>query len=151
MQAFTISKAAHEAGVGVETIRFYERRGLIEQPDKPGHTGYRRYSAETVRRIRFIRKAQQIGFSLREIQELLWLRADPSADCGDVRQKAASKINEVDEKISELKKIRKALERVIADCPGQGALKGCTILEALQDGERPENKVSSNLTRRKIK
>ncbi|MCA3795129.1 MAG: MerR family transcriptional regulator, partial [Burkholderia sp.] len=92
MQALTISKAAQEAGVGVETIRFYERRGLIEQPEKPGYAGYRHYSAETVRRIRFIRKAQQIGFSLREIQDLLWLRADPAADCSDVRQKAASKI-----------------------------------------------------------
>jgi len=140
MQTFTISKAAHEAGVGVETVRFYERRGLIEQPEKPGHTGYRHYSAETVRRIRFIRKAQQIGFSLREIQELLWLRADPSADCSDVRQKAASKIDEVDEKIIELKKIRKAL-----------ALKGCTILEALQDGDRLENQTGSTGTRRKIR
>ncbi|MCA3576384.1 MAG: MerR family DNA-binding protein [Bradyrhizobium sp.] len=151
MQALTISKAAQEAGVGVETIRFYERRGLIEQPEKPGYAGYRHYSAETVRRIRFIRKAQQIGFSLREIQDLLWLRADPAADCSDVRQKAASKIDEVDEKIMELKKIRKALEKVIADCPGRGALKGCTILEALQDGERLENEMSSTRTRRKIR
>ncbi len=149
MEAFTISKAAHEAGVGVETIRFYERRGLIEQPEKPGYTGYRHYSAETVRRIKFIRKAQQIGFSLREIQELLWLRADPSADCSDVREKAAFKIDQVDEKISELKKIRKALERVIADCPGRGALKGCTILEALQDRDQLKNTMSS--ARRKIR
>ena len=86
MKAVTISKAAKNAGVGVETIRFYERKGLIEQPPKPFGPGFREYPEEVVRRIRFIRQAQDIGFSLREIAELLSLRADPSADCSDVRE-----------------------------------------------------------------
>src|ERR1700688_2344405 len=79
MQTMTIGKAAHEAGVNIETIRFYERRGLIERP--PKGNGYRVYSPEEVARIRFIKEAQQIGFSLSEIGDLLSLRADPAADC----------------------------------------------------------------------
>lgn len=71
MQAMTISKIAHVAGVGVETIRFYERKGLIERPVKPFEGGYRIYPDETAQRIKFIRRAQEIGFSLREIEELL--------------------------------------------------------------------------------
>ena len=82
----TISKAARAAGVGVETIRFYERKGLINQPLKPVDAGFRVYAEETVQRVRFIRQAQQIGFTLREIDELLALRADPSTDSSDVRE-----------------------------------------------------------------
>lgn len=131
MEGLTIGKAARQAGVGVETIRFYERRGLIEQPPKPNSAGFRLYSTDTVRRIRFIRQAQRIGFSLREIQELLSLEANSSADCGEVRAKATAKVEEVDRKITELKQIRAALEEVIAACPGRGELRACTILDAL--------------------
>ena len=77
----TISRVAERAGVGVETIRFYERRGLIKQPPRPQSWGFRFYGDEVVERIRFIRQAQELGFSLREIAELLMLRADPVADC----------------------------------------------------------------------
>src|ERR671918_1802802 len=110
METVTIGKAARVAGVGVETIRFYERRGLIEQPPKPVGTGYRVYSVETVRRIWFIRQAQQIGFSLREDGELLGLKADPAADAADVRNRAAAKLDQVEEKIRQLARIRGALE-----------------------------------------
>ena len=130
VQHLTIGKAAAEAGVSVETIRFYERRGLLEQPLKG--KGYRVYPPEVVVRIRFIRQAQQIGFSLREVQELLSLRADPTADCADVRSQAAEKIVEVDQKIADLQRVRAALETVIAACPGRGGLKDCTIMAALE-------------------
>lgn len=145
MEALTIGKAAKKAGVGVETIRFYERRGLIEQPRKPGDAGFRVYSADTIRRVRFIRRAQDLGFSLREIQELLALRTDPSADCSDVRDRAAAKVEEVDQKIDELKQIRAALHTVIDACPGRGALGACTILEALDAVQqaRPERLLNS--------
>jgi MerR family transcriptional regulator, copper efflux regulator len=89
MQTMTIGKAAREAGVNIETIRFYERRGLIERP--PKGNGYRVYSPEEVARIRFIKEAQQIGFSLSEIGDLLSLRADPAADCSEVRHQAVAK------------------------------------------------------------
>ncbi len=150
MKALTISKAARAAGVGVETIRFYERRGLIEQPPKPVSVGYRVYSPDTVRRIQFIRQAQQFGFSLHEIQELLSLRARPSSDCSDVREKAAAKVKEVDRKIAELEKIRAALEEVISVCPGRGAVKACTILEALELAEQSESgRERTTIARRK--
>jgi Hg(II)-responsive transcriptional regulator len=127
----TISRAAERAGVGVETIRFYERRGLIEQPTRPRSGGYRFYDDEVVERIRFIRQAQELGFSLREIEELLSLRADPGADCGDVRTQAVSKREEVDRKIAQLQHIRSALDALIASCPGGGALRACTIIDAM--------------------
>ena len=131
MNNLTISKAAKKAGVGVETIRFYERKGLIEQPPKPLDTGFRVYPEETVQRVRFIRQAQEIGFSLRETAELLSLRADPSADCSDVREQATMKLEEVNRKITQLEEIRGALEDLIAACPGRGALRACSIMESL--------------------
>jgi MerR family copper efflux transcriptional regulator len=99
-QRMTIGRAAQRAGVGVETIRFYERRGLIQQPARPQSGGYRLYDEDVVERIRFIRQAQELGFSLREIAELLSLRADPAADCGDVRAQAMTKREEVNRKIA---------------------------------------------------
>lgn len=128
----TISKAASQAGVGVETIRFYERRGLINQPRRPADGGFRVYPGETVERIRFIRQAQTLGFSLGEISELLSLRADPQAECGAVRRRAEVKLEEVDRKVARLRQIGWALEAVIAACPGRGALGSCSILEFLE-------------------
>ena len=131
MEAMTISKAARNAGVGVETIRFYERKGLIDQPRKPLDAGFRVYPEETVQRIRFIRQAQAIGFSLHEINELLSLRADPAADCSNVRERASVKLAEVNRKITRLEDIRDALQDLIAACPGRGALRVCSIIETL--------------------
>jgi Hg(II)-responsive transcriptional regulator len=127
----TISRAAERAGVGIETIRFYERRGLIKQPPRPRSGGFRYYEQDAVERIRFIRQAQELGFSLREIKELLALRADPAADCGDVRKQAVTKRAEVDRKIGQLQSIRAALDELIVSCPGGGALRACTIIDAL--------------------
>src|SRR6516164_2337178 len=107
MPALTIARAAREAGVNIETIRFYERRGLIERPLKG--KGYRVYSPDHVARIRFIKEAQQIGFSLAEIKELLALRADPNADCSAVQQQAIAK-QEVRRKIEQPREIDAALE-----------------------------------------
>jgi len=137
MSRLTIGKLASRSGVGVETVRFYERRGLIEQPRKPATSGFRTYSEETVARIRFIRQAQELGFSLREAGELLDLKADPAADAAAVRERAATKRAQVDEKIHQLERIRGALEALIAACPGSGALRRCSIIEAL-DETRPE-------------
>lgn len=133
MRELTIGEAARQAGVGVETIRFYERRGLIAQPSKPQGVGFRIYSADQLKRIRFIRQAQQIGFSLHEIQELLSLRADPAADCSMVRGQAMTKLAEVKRKIEQLHHIGAALEALIALCPGCGGLQACTILDTLVD------------------
>ena len=134
MKTMTIGHTARRAGVGVETIRFYERRGLIKQPPKPVGSGFRVYPEETLQRIRFIREAQEIGFSLREIDELLALRANPAADSSDVRDRAIQKRIEVEQKIARLERIHSALEELISACPGKGALRRCSIMESLVNG-----------------
>ncbi len=131
MKQTTIGEAARDAGVGVETIRFYERRKLIERPETPRGGGYRHYPETTIERIRFVRQAQELGFSLREIDDLLSLRADPGADSAQVRAHALAKLSEVDGKMRQLEQIRAALETVIAACPGKGAVERCSILEAM--------------------
>ncbi|MEX2241195.1 MAG: MerR family transcriptional regulator [Burkholderiales bacterium] len=135
MSTLTIGLAARAAGVGVETIRFYQRRGLIARPPKPSGTGIRRYAPETVQRVRFIRQAQHLGFTLRQIEELLSLEANPEADCSDVRLRALAKIEEVDGRIGQLAEIRSALVRLMAACPGSGALGACSILGAMRVSE----------------
>ena len=134
MRAMTISQAARAAGVGVETVRFYERRNLIMRPSKPPDGSFRHYPPETIERIRFIRQAQGLGFSLREIEELLSLRADPASDCGQVRERAVAKLGDVQRKIGELQIFRRVLEELIASCPGHGGLLACSIMEALAAG-----------------
>jgi len=129
MPELSIARAAREAGVNTETVRFYERRGLIER--LPRREGYRVYSPDQVARVRFIKEAQQIGFSLTEIKELLALRADPTADCSAVHQLVMATQQEVRRKIDRLREIDAALETLIAACPGQGALQCCSIMEAL--------------------
>lgn len=133
MKELTISKAAVKAGVGIETVRFYERRGLVKQPPKPHGNGFRIYTGEIVTRIRFIKQSQELGFSLNEISELLELRADTGRDCADVRMKADVKLLEVERKITQLKRIRSSLKIIRDLCPGSGPTRACPILEAMED------------------
>ncbi|WP_300381291.1 MerR family DNA-binding protein [Henriciella sp.] len=137
MKPFTIGQAAKAADVNVETVRFYERKGLITQPLKPENGAMREYDDETVSQIRFIRQAQEIGFSLREISELLSLRADPGADCSDVRSRAIEKRADVEAKLGKLMRMRTALDGMIASCPGAGNVECCTILDAMQEEPPP--------------
>ncbi|WIX32619.1 MerR family transcriptional regulator [Salinicola sp. JS01] len=136
MSDMTIGKVAEAVGVGVETIRFYERRGLIEQPPRPEGGGYRVYSEETVQRVQFIRRAQELGFSLREIAELLSLRTDHDTDAGEVWQRATAKLQDVDRKIERLQHIRRGLMTLLDRCPGEGPLRCCSIIDALEHDER---------------
>jgi Hg(II)-responsive transcriptional regulator len=130
LSELTIGRLARAAGVGVETVRFYERQRLLARPLRP-ERGFRTYPADAVQRIRFIRQAQALGFTLREIHELLALRADPSVDCADVLQRATVKLQDVDRKVAQLRHIRTALERLIAACPRRGSVGACSILEAM--------------------
>ncbi|VAV98871.1 COG0789: Predicted transcriptional regulators [hydrothermal vent metagenome] len=132
MKNITIGKAAGLAGVGVETIRFYERKGMIAQPLKPRSGGFRQYSDEIVQRIRFIRQAQELGFSLREIRELLSLRADPRSDCSEVQRRANQKLAEVQGKMAQLRDMEAALKKVIGACPSSGGLDACSIISAME-------------------
>jgi MerR family mercuric resistance operon transcriptional regulator len=106
MQTLTIGKVAHQAGVGVETVRFYEREGLIVEPVRSG-SGYRQYPEETVSRIRFIRHAKELGFSLREIRELLSLRVASDRSTAEVKAHAQAKIADIEQKICTLRRMKK--------------------------------------------
>ena len=120
-----------------ETIRFYERSLLVRQPSKPEAAGARHYPPETVARIRFIRQAQQLGFTLRQIGELLALRAAPDADCAEVRAAVEAKLAEVARKMAQLREMRAALRTLLAACPGGGGLEACSIMDALTYPSRP--------------
>ncbi len=127
----TTGQVAKHAKVNVETIRYYERRGLIPEPPRR-ESGYRQYSTKTVDRIRFIKHAQELGFSLKEIQELLSLRLDPSTPAIEVRKKTEAKVRDIEEKIDALQKIKHSLLHLIGQCDGHGTVDDCPIIEALE-------------------
>lgn len=131
----TIGQVAKNAGVGVETIRFYEREGLIGTPQRRP-SGYRQYPPDIVRRIRFIQRAKELGFSLREVGELLSLRVTRGRTCEDIRRRALSKVEDIDAKIATLRGMRGALVQLSETCIGLGPVSACPILDAL-DTEDP--------------
>lgn len=133
MKALTISRAAQSADLNIETIRFYERKGLIAQPKRPFDGGARDYGGETVERLRFISQAKELGFSLAEIGELLELRDKPDTSCSHVQARAIAKHHDIQTKIERLQQMRASLDEVISRCPGSGDLSNCSILEALEN------------------
>lgn len=128
-----IGKVARQGGVTVETLRYYEREGLVAVSDRDAN-GYRRYADDVVRQVRFIKRAQDVGFTLKDIKELLSLRADPGASCCDVRARADAKIREMEAKIAVLRRMKAILQDWAATCPDAGPVDQCPILDAL-DGE----------------
>ena len=135
MNGLRIGELARQAGVNLQTIHYYERRGLLPEPPR-SEANYRVYSEEAVLRVRFIKRSQQLGFTLREIQELLSLRAEPGCECGEVLRRAEAKVREVDEKIRTLRRIRKALIKLMNECSGEGPATECPILDALDSKEK---------------
>ncbi len=130
----TIGKVARRADVGVETIRFYEREGLLPEPERDPSSGYRRYPEIIVARLQFIARAKELGFTLRETRELLDLRNGP-ATCGSVRARANEKIEGVRRKIHDLQRMEEALVALADECPAaSNALDDCPILAALEGG-----------------
>ena len=132
MQALTIGEVAKAAEVGIETVRFYEREGLIAEPPRR-QSGYRQYPPDTVRRLRFIRRAKELGFTLKEIGELLDLRVDPARSCGDVRTLAKAKMADIEAKMLDLARIQAALTELVRTCRGRGPTSTCPILDALDE------------------
>jgi len=157
-ERFTIGKVAAATGVGVETIRFYEREGLLEQPTK-SLRGFRHYPpAETLRRIEFIRRAKAVGFTLEEVRELLSLRSRPGAPCKTIRERALAKRDQIEAKISELSLLRDAVEGLLAVCTGRVAVEQCSIIGALdgldgaaEEGSRSNSASSKSTTNSKRK
>ena len=129
--ALTIGKLANATGVGVETIRFYEREGLLPKPPRRP-SGYRQYPPDAVARVMFIRRAKDLGFTLKEITELLELRVDPDKSCADVRALAKAKIVDVEEKMNDLVRIKAALEKLARACRGKGPTSECPILDTIE-------------------
>ncbi len=130
--ALTIGQVATAANVNVQTIRYYERRGMFTAVRRTP-SGYRQYAEEAVHRLRFIKHAQELGFSLKEIQELLGLRVRRGGACGAVELKTRTKIDIVQRKMRELQRMKRTLERLAAACAARQPTQECPILEALED------------------
>ena len=131
-----IGQVAAQAGVNVQTLRYYERRGLLEEPRRRS-SGYRTYKPDAVRLVRFIKKAQDLGFTLREVHELLRLRQSRPRSRTQVRSMAEVKIRDIDEKTRRLQAIRKALSVLIDSCACRSGALECPILEAFDDEGTP--------------
>ena len=134
METLTIGEIAKAAEIGVETVRFYEREGLIAEPPRR-QSGYRQYPPDTVHRLRFIRRAKDLGFTLNEIGELLDLRVDPTRSCAEVRQLARAKMADIEAKMHDLARIQAALTEFVRTCRGKGPTSACPILDALDEQE----------------
>lgn len=131
MNGLRSGKLAEAANVNVETLRYYERRGLLPEPPRR-ESGYRVYPIESVTLLRFIKGAQELGFTLEEIQEFLALRAEEGADNAYVRIRAQNKVAKMDAKIIALQRIRDVLSLLIDQCHGDGPTSDCPILEAME-------------------
>ena len=132
MELLTIGRLAEQAGVNLETVRYYERCGLLLKPPR-SRSGYRLFSSDAARRLRFIRRAQELGFSLTEIRDLLSLRISPNAKTSDMRRRAETKIADIDTKIKALDSIKKTLRKLTTSCSGCGPISKCPILESLDN------------------
>lgn len=127
-------EVAAQAGVNVQTLRYYERRGLLREPARR-RSGYREYPENAVRIIRFIKRAQELGFTLVEVEELLRLRDDEDSACSVVQQAAETKVEDIEQKIRHLRAMKRALGTLIAACASGRSPRHCPILEALDNGE----------------
>ncbi len=130
METLTTGQLAKQANVNLETIRYYERRGLLPEPPR-NDSGHRRYPLDALRRTDFIKRTQSLGFSLKEISDLLSLKVGTGTTCADVKIHVEAKIKDVQEKIADLKEIEQALRRLADKCSGKGPIGQCPILEGL--------------------
>jgi len=135
MEQMSIGELAKSASVNIETIRFYERRGLIPKPPR-NKSGHRVFSNDDVLRTNFIKRAQALGFSLKEISELLSLRVESGVTCGDVKTRVDMKIKDVENRIADLEDMRDALGRLSRKCTGKGPISECPFLEELNKWEK---------------
>jgi MerR family transcriptional regulator, copper efflux regulator len=130
MDGLKIGELAKRTEVNIETIRYYERENLLPKPPRTG-SGYRAFPPEAIERIKFIKKTQELGFSLREIKELLELRVAPNSTGADIRQRVDEKIGDIEEKIKTLRAMKKELAKLRATCDGTSSIGDCPILKTL--------------------
>jgi len=134
MERLTTGRLARMTDVNKETIRYYERRGLLSPPPRSG-SGYREYPPEAIGVVRFIKGAQALGFSLKEVAELLTLSGESNTDCGDMRDTARRKLGDIEAKIKGLQSMRKTLKKISKACPGRGPLSKCSIIGSLSEAD----------------
>ena len=134
MKSLTRGQLAHASCVGAETIRFYEREGLL-LPTPRSSNGYRYYTEDTVQRLNFIRRAKKLGFNLKEIKELLSLHDNPNASRAVVKTMTASKLTEIENRIAGLQRMREVLAHLATECSGEGPISGCPIIQTLESSE----------------
>lgn len=130
MSTMTIGQVVQKTGTGMETIRFYERKGLIRKPARRAN-GYRQYTDEHITQLLFIKQAKVLGFSLNEISELLSIRSGTTTECNYVKRIAAEKLDDIEARIKMLQRMRRTLKKLVNECPGQGPIEVCPILDAL--------------------
>lgn len=136
-ERLTIGQLARRGGVNLETVRYYEREGLLPKPPRTT-AGYRIFPADAARRLRFIKRAQELGFSLTEIRELLSLRIKPRTRHAEVRAHAQARIVDIDQKIRTLQRMKSALRALTERCEACAPSTACPILESLEDDEERE-------------
>ena len=134
--SFTIGAIAKRVGVAIDTIRYYEREGLLPQPARRA-SGYRSYDDSAIAQLLFIRRAKSLGFTLDEIRDLLALSADRQRGVRAVKQRALQRLAAIDTRIAEMQRVRDGLEQLVEACPGHGAPEQCPILRALVQAEPP--------------
>lgn len=134
---FTIGALARRSEVAIDTIRFYEREGLLPAPKRRA-SGYREYDSGAVGRVRFIRRAKDLGFTLDEIRELLALEADRDNGVEGVKRRASQRLQELSERIRQLTAMRDALAQLVDECPGCGEPECCPILSTLHGEQEQE-------------
>ena len=139
MAQMTIGGLAKETSVGIETIRYYERRKLIE-PVERRESGYRTYNATSAKKIRFIKNAQQLGFTLEEIGELMKLKVSAAGRCGAVKKRAESKLEEIDKKVAALNSMKKVLKGLVSHCREELPTDDCPILASMETGNGKNKK-----------
>lgn len=132
--ALTIGQVARKTGLTVETVRFYEKKGLILTPER-SESGYRQYSPDTLKRLNFILRAKEVGFTLNDIAELLDLRRKPGTTCTDIKLRALGKMEDIEHKMKDLEKIHESLSQLVLRCTDTGKLSDCPILESLDFGD----------------
>jgi MerR family transcriptional regulator, copper efflux regulator len=135
MKLMQIGEVSKRAEVGIETIRYYEREGLLSEPERRP-SGYRQYDESVVARLHFIRRAKELGFTLGEIGELLGLRYDNKTKCVHVRQRAEQKIQDIEAKIASLQKMKRSLRKLIRTCEHRDSIEACPLLNGLDDETR---------------
>lgn len=132
MEKLTSGQLAKAAGVNTETLRYYEREGILEAAQR-SRAGYRIYDDKAVDRIRFVHQAQALGFTIREIKELIHLDENLDADCDDLRVQAMDKLASVDKKIAELQRMRTGLANLLVSCEAGQPLRNCPVMKCLME------------------